>query len=80
MSLLKPFSKLPGLNTATVLVSGFHVGSHHLYGVARRQMTPLIDRTCQMSLCILQLVESEEQLQQPLADALVQEAAFTVNV
>ncbi|TNM86045.1 centromere protein M [Takifugu flavidus] len=45
MSLLKPFSKLPGLNTANIL-----------------------------------LVESEEQLQQPLADVLVEEATFTVNV
>uniref|UniRef100_H3BWS4 Centromere protein M n=1 Tax=Tetraodon nigroviridis TaxID=99883 RepID=H3BWS4_TETNG len=45
MSLLKPFSKLPGLNTANIL-----------------------------------LVERDEQLQQTLADALVEETAFTVNV
>nr|XP_046267823.1 centromere protein M isoform X2 [Scatophagus argus] len=45
MSLLKPFSKLPGLNTANIL-----------------------------------LVESEEQFQQSLADTLVEETAFTVNV
>ncbi|KAK2816929.1 hypothetical protein Q5P01_025120 [Channa striata] len=45
MSLLKPFSKLPALNTANIL-----------------------------------LVESEEQFQQSLADALVNEAAVTVNV
>ncbi|KAM8879369.1 centromere protein M isoform 1-T2 [Spinachia spinachia] len=45
MSLLKPFSKLPGLNSANVL-----------------------------------LVESEEQFQQSLADRLVEETAFTVNV
>ncbi|KAK1886610.1 Centromere protein M [Dissostichus eleginoides] len=45
MSLLKPFSKLPGLNTANIL-----------------------------------LVESEEQFQQSLADALVEETAVTVNV
>lgn len=39
---------------------------------------------CQV-LCLLevlhfQLVESEEQFQQTLADALVEETAFTVNV
>ncbi|XP_068178523.1 centromere protein M [Antennarius striatus] len=45
MSLLKPFSKLPALNTANIL-----------------------------------LVESEEQLQQNLAESLVEESAFTVNV
>ncbi|XP_070684224.1 centromere protein M [Pempheris klunzingeri] len=45
MSMLKPFSKLPGLNTANIL-----------------------------------LVESEEQFQQSLADALVEETAVTVNV
>ncbi|XP_031727911.1 centromere protein M [Anarrhichthys ocellatus] len=45
MSLLKPFSKLPGLNSANIL-----------------------------------LVESEEQFQQSLADALVEETSFTVNV
>ncbi|XP_034401179.1 centromere protein M-like isoform X1 [Cyclopterus lumpus] len=45
MSLLKPFSKLPGLNSANIL-----------------------------------LVESKEEFQQSLADALVQETAFTVNV
>ncbi|XP_070842159.1 centromere protein M [Chaetodon trifascialis] len=45
MSLLKPFSKLPGLNTANIL-----------------------------------LVESEEQFQQSLAAALVEETAVTVNV
>ncbi|XP_003447922.1 centromere protein M [Oreochromis niloticus] len=45
MSLLKPFSKLPGLNTANIL-----------------------------------LVESEEQFQQSLADALVEETSVTVNV
>ncbi|XP_078137534.1 centromere protein M isoform X2 [Sander vitreus] len=45
MSLLKPFSKLPGLCTANIL-----------------------------------LVESEEQFQQSLADALVEETAVTVNV
>lgn len=31
-------------------------------------------------LWFFQLVESEEQLQQPLADVLVEEATFTVNV
>ncbi|KAM7419102.1 hypothetical protein PAMA_016291 [Pampus argenteus] len=45
MSLLKPFSKLPGLNTASIL-----------------------------------LVESEEQFQQSLADALVEETAVSVYV
>ncbi|KAM9857559.1 centromere protein M isoform 2-T2 [Aulostomus maculatus] len=45
MSLLKPFSKLPGLNTASIL-----------------------------------LVESEEQFQLRLADALVEESNVTVNV
>ncbi|TKS68070.1 Centromere protein M [Collichthys lucidus] len=45
MSSLKPFSKLPALNTANIL-----------------------------------LVESEEQLQQSLAAALVEEASVTVNV
>lgn len=45
MSLLKPFSKLPALNTATIL-----------------------------------LVESEEQFQQSLADALVKETSVTLNV
>ncbi|XP_029950349.1 centromere protein M-like [Salarias fasciatus] len=45
MSLLKPFSKLPDLNSATIL-----------------------------------LVESEEQFQQSLADALVEEANIIVNV
>ncbi|XP_049901268.1 centromere protein M isoform X2 [Epinephelus moara] len=45
MSVLKPFSKLPGLKTANIL-----------------------------------LVESEEQFQQSLADALVEETAVTVNV
>ncbi|XP_034755971.1 centromere protein M [Etheostoma cragini] len=45
MSLLKPFSKLPGLCTANIL-----------------------------------LVESEEQFQQSLADALMEETAVTVNV
>ncbi|XP_030287276.1 centromere protein M [Sparus aurata] len=45
MALLKPFSKLPCLNTANIL-----------------------------------LVESEEQFQQSLADTLVEETAFTVNV
>lgn len=45
MSVLKPFSKLPGLKTATLL-----------------------------------LVEHEEQFQQSLADALMQETGVTVNV
>lgn len=45
MSTLKPFSKLPGLNSANIL-----------------------------------LVEFEEQFQQSLADALVEETAVTVNV
>ncbi|XP_062292803.1 centromere protein M [Scomber scombrus] len=45
MSLLKPFSKLPTLNTASIL-----------------------------------LVESEEQFQQSLADALLEETAVTMNV
>lgn len=45
MSLLKPFSKLPGLNSANIL-----------------------------------LVESEEQFQQGLANALVEEPGVTVNV
>ncbi|XP_069553427.1 centromere protein M [Brachyistius frenatus] len=45
MSLLKPFSKLPDLNTANIL-----------------------------------LVESEEQFQQSLADALVEETGVIVNV
>ncbi|XP_028314171.1 centromere protein M [Gouania willdenowi] len=45
MSLLKPFSKLPNINTASIL-----------------------------------LVESEEHLQQSLADVLVEESSITVNV
>lgn len=73
MSLLKPFSKLPGLNSANILVSGFYDRTFRCLLFPRYWLV-------EVRALFFQLVESEEQLQQPLADVLVEEATFTVNV